>query len=78
MLCQLLLECRFSLFLRSVYSIARRPLPQKFTLSALAGKLARQVLEVTLAKARFCRALFAIKALRRRYYKFKLLLIHGG
>ena len=46
--------------------MARYSLPQKFTLSALAGKLARQVLEVTLGKMRFCRALFTIKALRRK------------
>ena len=66
MLCQLLLECRFSLFLRSVYSIARRPLPQKFTLSALAGKLARQVLEVTLGKSVVLpRFIYNIKALRK-------------
>ena len=55
-----MLEARFSLFLRLAYQIARRSLPQKFTLSALAGKLARQVLEVTLAKARFCFALLTL------------------
>ena len=35
-------------------------------LSAFTGKLARQVLEVTFGKMRFCRALFTIKALRRK------------